>query len=716
MRRVLLLFALGAGAPLAAFAAPAPIPPMGTEFVVNTNTTGYQYLSSVAMDGAGDFVVAWDTYDGSGYGVAARTFDATGAPLSAEFAVNTYTTGGQYNNFVAADRNGDFVVVWTSYGQLNATDTEVYARRYTGGQPTGPEFLVNTYTTGFQFVSGQSIAMADSGEFVVVWTGAGEDGDGYGVFAQRYDAGGNKLGGEFQVNTYTTGNQAYPTVAMSADHSFVVAWQSDGQDGDGFGVFARRYDGTGTPVTGEVPVNTFTTGPQIQPVVATDRDGNFVVVWDSVSQDGNLGGVFGRHFDSTGVPLTGEFAVNSYTTDLQDYPSIAMDPDGNFICTWRSDGQDGDGFGVYAQAFDSTASRVGVEFQVNQATTGAQELPAIATGHHGNFVVTWGGYSAPDEDIFARLSAPSAGHADVDARSVAGTSSNANGVLEAGETVQVAPHWVDVLSTAIPLTGTASNIRGPAGPTYTLDDTSADYGTIPALSSHNCFDATADCYLVTVSGTRPAPHWDVKFDETLSTNSVKTWTLHVGESFPDVPVTNNFYAFIETLFHYGITGGCGGGNYCPGNPVTRAQMAVFLLKTEHGAEYLPPACHGVFGDVPCPSQFADWIEQLAAEGITGGCGSGNYCPGNPVTRAQMAVFLLKVEHGTSFVPPACTGLFGDVACPGGFAVDWIELLYTEGVTGGCQASPLLYCPNNPNTRGQMAVFITKTFGFKLYPP
>ncbi|HYX20316.1 MAG TPA: S-layer homology domain-containing protein, partial [Thermoanaerobaculia bacterium] len=343
--------------------------------------------------------------------------------------------------------------------------------------------------------------------------------------------------------------------------------------------------------------------------------------------------------------------------------------------------------------------------------------PAIATGHHGNFVITFGGSSSPDEDIFARLSAPSAHAADVDVHTVAGTSSNMNGVLEAGETVQVSPHWFNNLAAPFPLTATASNIRGPAGPTYMLNDTTADYGTIAAQSPSQCFAATGDCYLVTVTGARPVPHWDVKFDEMLSTNTVKTRTLHVGESFPDVPTTNNFYSFIETLFHNEITGGCGGGNYCPTNPVTRAQMAVFLLKTEHGAAYLPPPCAGIFGDVPCPSQFADWIEQLYAEGVTGGCQASplHYCPANPVTRAQMAVFLLKVEHGTGYVPPACAGLFGDVACPSTFA-NWIEQLYNEGVTGGCQASPLLYCPVNPVTRGQMAVFITKTFGFKLYPP
>jgi hypothetical protein len=89
-------------------------------------------------------------------------------------------------------------------------------------------------------------------------------------------------------------------------------------------------------------------------------------------------------------------------------------------------------------------------------------------------------------------------------------------------------------------------------------------------------------------------------------------------------------------------------------------MAVFLLKAEHGSNYTPPACAGVFSDVACPSQFADWIEQLAAEGVTAGCGTGIYCPDSPVTRAQMAPFLLKAVNGPGYVPPACTGEFTDV--------------------------------------------------------
>jgi hypothetical protein len=176
--------------------------------------------------------------------------------------------------------------------------------------------------------------------------------------------------------------------------------------------------------------------------------------------------------------------------------------------------------------------------------------------------------------------------------------------------------------------------------------------------------------------------------------------------FLDVPQEDVFHESVEKVFRSGITAGCGGGNYCRDAPVRRDQMAAFLLKAEHGSSYLPPSCTGAFLDVPCPGPFTDWVEQLSAESITGGCGGGNYCPDSPVTRRQMAVLLLKAEHGQGYTPPECSGVFLDVSCPSAFA-DWIEQLAAENITAGCGGGN--YCPAGPNTRGQMAVFLAKAF-------
>ena len=176
--------------------------------------------------------------------------------------------------------------------------------------------------------------------------------------------------------------------------------------------------------------------------------------------------------------------------------------------------------------------------------------------------------------------------------------------------------------------------------------------------------------------------------------------------FLDVPAADSFHLFVIELVSRGITAGVGGGNYGKTQPTLRQQMAVFLLKAKYGLCFTPPACTGLFSDVPCPSPFADWIEALADEGITSGCGGGLYCPQTPVRRDQMAVFLLKAFYGSDHVPPPCTGVFDDVDCPSPFA-DWIEQLAAEQITSGCGGNN--YCPFSPNTRGQMAVFIVKTF-------
>lgn len=177
--------------------------------------------------------------------------------------------------------------------------------------------------------------------------------------------------------------------------------------------------------------------------------------------------------------------------------------------------------------------------------------------------------------------------------------------------------------------------------------------------------------------------------------------------FLDVPPTNIFHDDIVKLVASQVTVGVGGGIYGVDDPVKRQSMAVFVLKAEHGICYTPPPCTapGTFADVPCPSPFADWIYAMAAEGITGGCGGGNFCPLNTVRRDQMAPFLLKAVHGPGYQPPGCVGAFADVACPSLFA-DWIEQLKAENVTSGC-GNGTVYCPANPNTRGQMATFLNK---------
>src|SRR5260370_1394738 len=188
--------------------------------------------------------------------------------------------------------------------------------------------------------------MAADGCFVGTGPSHNEDGSGWGVYAQRYDANGNQLGGEFQVNTWTQDDQMAPSVAVAPDGSFVIAWQSHNQDGNGWGVYAQRYDSYGNAVGGEFRVNTTTQDDQMAPSVAMAADGTFVISWQSHNQDGNGWGVYAQRYSSSGVAQGGEFLVNTTTVNDQMAPSVGMAADGSFMIAWQSNNQDGDNWGV----------------------------------------------------------------------------------------------------------------------------------------------------------------------------------------------------------------------------------------------------------------------------------------------------------------------------------------------------------------------------------
>ena len=148
----------------------------------------------------------------------------------------------------------------------------------------------------------------------------------------------NLVGGEFLVNTETAGAQDVPEVAMDANGNFVVVWRSSGQDGSSYGVYAQRYDSAGVAQGGEFLVNETTTDAQSMPDIAMDDAGNFTIAWHSNLQDGSGYGVYARQYDSAGNALTGEFLINTTTTNNQSNPSISMTPTGDFGVAWSGNG------------------------------------------------------------------------------------------------------------------------------------------------------------------------------------------------------------------------------------------------------------------------------------------------------------------------------------------------------------------------------------------
>ena len=385
-----------------AIAPPRQLAVIDAEFQVNTYMTSDQSFPSITALPTGGFVIVWQSngQDGDKYGIYAQRYTAAGTPISQAFRVNTHTPDDQSNPSITALPNGGFVVAWQSKDQ-DESDYGIYAQRYTAdGAKAGNEFQVNTYIINEQ--SNPSItALPDSG-FVVTWQGYGS-GDGSGIYAQRYTAAGVKAGSEFRVNTHTDHYQIKPSITALSDGGFVVVWYSTGTYSH-HSVYAQRYNATGDKISNEFQVNAHTSGVQSNPSIAALSDGGFIVVWASYDQDGSDYGLYAQRYYKDGAKAGDEFQVNTYMTRDPSFPSITALPDGGFVIAWQSKDQDGDTDGIYAQRYTAAGTPISAEFQVNTHTPDDQSNPSITALPTGGFVVAWQGNGQPDpsDDIYAK--------------------------------------------------------------------------------------------------------------------------------------------------------------------------------------------------------------------------------------------------------------------------------------------------------------------------
>jgi hypothetical protein len=323
---------------------------LGAELQVNTYTTGRQSSPAVAIDTTGRTLVVWDSAgspstDTAGLSIQARGFDGAGLPLGAQFQVNDHTTGTQRDPRIVADDDGGFLVVWESDGSpgTDGDSFSVQARRVTVLGPSAAQFQVNAYTTSYQV--DPDVGRDGSDGFVVTWVSygsVGTDDDSTSIQARHLDAAAAPVGGDFQVNGYTTSYQDYPRVGATAAGGFVVTWRSDGSAGgdtDYGSIQARRYDATATPLGAQFQVNVLTTGEQREAAVVGDGAGGFLIAWDadgSVGDDADGWSIQGRRYDATGAPTGGQFQVDQFTTGSQYSPAAAGDGTGRFVVSWRS--------------------------------------------------------------------------------------------------------------------------------------------------------------------------------------------------------------------------------------------------------------------------------------------------------------------------------------------------------------------------------------------
>lgn len=379
----------------ATFAGVGRLVRVGGEFQVNVSTLSEEECPTVAMSRDGNFVVGWregDFFSSS----FARSYDGQGNARGDEFLLSALGTeiglsalGSEPQ--IAADPAGNFLLVWVG-ADLNIWRFGIFGQLLDAPGSVGdPAFEIVGSNSPFGTTAG--LAAIPSGSFVVVGTFPADT--GRGVFGQRLDAAGRRIGSEFQVNAATLGEQDLPTIA--ADESgFVVAWTTSafgyGDQGD---IFAQRFGPDGARIGAEFQVNTYTRMRQAQPSVAALGAGSFVVVWESEPQEGSNEGVFGQRFDSAGSRVGTEFQANTYVRADQGDAKVAADRNGGFLVVWESEkgnrprAQDGSEGGVFAQRFDSDGDRIGEEFQVNTYTIEDQGTPWVAGNGSGDFVVVW---------------------------------------------------------------------------------------------------------------------------------------------------------------------------------------------------------------------------------------------------------------------------------------------------------------------------------------
>lgn len=399
---------------LQAWAQTLAVTPMAGELLVNSTLGGGQQTTwanarqiGVAADGSA-VVVFEDTAgaDGSGFGVYMRRIDVNGNVLGTPTVISQTTTGNQYAPVIAMAADGSFTVLWEDEA-IDGNGTAVMARRFAAdGTPASAEFQVNQTTLGNQ---GNVAAAYDGvGVLSVVWESQFQDGDLNGIYLRRFDNTGAPLTGEVQVNDVTTGSQYAPDIAVASAGQAVVTWTDSLVDGAGSAVVARLVDNTGAPVGASWTVNQFTTGNQQSSHVTLRADAQqFVVAWHSFGQDGDDEGLMMRRYDSSGTALGNEAALTQATTGFQGNVSLIAQPHGGYVAAWEGDVGGGEGRAVFVRNFAPDASALSDEQIVNATSAGLQGAPSLGVRSNGIVRVVWSGNGASpgqadDAGVFLR--------------------------------------------------------------------------------------------------------------------------------------------------------------------------------------------------------------------------------------------------------------------------------------------------------------------------
>jgi len=402
--------------------------PLGNDFPVVSFTDA---RPSAAAGPAGTFVVVWadENGDGSGKGVTGRLFTAVQPQGGQLFQVNTYTSGYQDTPAVAFDAAGNFLVVWYSDGSFGSDNFggSIQAQRYdAGGVRVGNQFQVNNFTTGAQ--TDPVVAADAGGTFTVVWRSIEipELDEAWRVHARRFGTGPPQF--QFEATEGRVSLFApVPKVAVNTDGVSFFVWNA------GRRIRGRLYDPFGNPLAGEFQVNTYTTNYQRPPAITADGAGNFVVVWPDTPLGANFGNTRGRRYDRTGTPIGDEFGVGPETNE-QRAPAVAADGAGNFIVVWERENSEGseNGTEIVGQLYSTLGTPLGEPFQVNSYGTSDQRNPAIVADDSGTFTALWSGGGVSGGIDGRRFVVPTTTSTSTTSTTLPGPVCG-NGVVEPGE-------------------------------------------------------------------------------------------------------------------------------------------------------------------------------------------------------------------------------------------------------------------------------------------
>ncbi len=368
--------------------------PVGPSFVVSAPDATTATDPRLARDRAGNTVVVWAGTGASGGGVYARRYGAEGIPRDAGTRVDTSAAGDATAPAVAVAARGSYVVAWTA-GVPGLGVLGVYARRFNvAGIALGEAFLVSAPPAGSAF--SPAVAADARGNFVIAWTAGGGDGQGWHVYALRYDSAGRARGAVTRLSSTAGGDQFAPTAAADARGNFTVAWAANGQPKAGLILQARAWGALAGRWGGVFRVDSGGSGSQSVPAAAMNARGDLVIAWTTTTADPRATLISAQRFSAAGVSRGGPIAVGMVASETPQHAAVAVDARGGFVVAWQTPGSSATAPGLSARRYGPAGRPRGAAFRVGPDSPVTPVSATLGLDARNRLFVAWQGADTPE--------------------------------------------------------------------------------------------------------------------------------------------------------------------------------------------------------------------------------------------------------------------------------------------------------------------------------